>query len=168
MKIRLFLLLLGVGTTIITSTAQENSQNRTMPNRGKTMLSPEQKAKQMTEKMDSLLGLSEKQYKKIYKLNLKEADEQTKNRKEAMPRPDTDREKGAGDKRPPQGAMNEGPRGHRPPGGEGNRPPHKFGETQGEMKTKERSREKRNKKLRKILSKEQYKRWETELHNQRH
>lgn len=117
----------------------------------------------MTDRMDSLLNLSDKQYKKIYKLNLKEAGEQTGNRMEGGPRPDMAGGRDFGGGRPPQGETDGKQQGNRPPEGMGNRPPHDFGGGKpGNMKSSEKERGKREKKLRKILSSEQYERWEKE------
>lgn len=66
-----------------TATAQE--ANKGMPTRAerhyKPMpLSPEKSARHTTDRMDSLLDLTKKQYGKLYKLNLKWAREDAKNR----------------------------------------------------------------------------------------
>lgn len=50
--------------------------------------SPEQTARQTTQRMDSILHLTKKQYDKIYKLNLKWAREDLKNQSEAHPKGD--------------------------------------------------------------------------------
>ena len=69
---------------IITDTAAQTFEKRDFP---KEQLSPELTARKKTEQMDKLLQLSEKQFKKIFKLNLKEAksiDDQRKDRQGIM------------------------------------------------------------------------------------
>ena len=85
---------------------QERQQEKRLP---REVLNPEKVATQMTNQMNKLLQLTDKQYKKIYKLNLKEQKAFFK----AMQNSD--------DQRPPMG---EGPgmRGGRPPMG-GGQPP---------------------------------------------
>ena len=108
---------------------------------------PEKIATQMTDRMQESLQLTEKQYKKIYKLNLKEQKEHFK----AM--------QNSGEQRPPMGG----------PGmrGEGN-----FPDDMGErpMMNKEqnvediqkKAAEAKKKKIKKILTPEQYAKWQTE------
>lgn len=48
---------------------QERQQEKRLP---REVLNPEKVATQMTDQMNKLLQLTDKQYKKIYKLNLKE------------------------------------------------------------------------------------------------
>lgn len=128
---------------------------------------PAKIATRMTDKMNEALQLTEKQYKKIYKLNLKEAKEQV----EAM------QERRA--QRMPMGGP--GMQGRRPPmmGGE----PPMMGEggfpemagrrmrpqsEEAEEARKEaaekrkKAAEKKEKKLKKILTSEQYEKWQTE------
>ena len=85
---------------------ERQQQEKHLP---REVLNPEKVATQMTEQMNKLLQLTDKQYKKIYKLNLKEQKAFFK----AMQNSD--------DYRPPMG---EGPgmRGGRPPMG-GGQPP---------------------------------------------
>ena len=71
-----------------TVTAQEVDKD--MPGRQEkhykpVPLSPEKSARHTTDRMDSLLDLTKKQYDKLYKLNLKWAREDAEN-KTAMPR----------------------------------------------------------------------------------
>ena len=47
------------------SVQTENSEKKELPN-------PEKAARRMTDEMQKSLGLTDKQYKKVYKLNLKE------------------------------------------------------------------------------------------------
>ena len=118
---------------------------------------PEKIATQMTDRMQESLQLTEKQYKKIYKLNLKEQKEHFKLRRttSANGRP------GMRGGRPPMG-------GSEPPiMGEGN-----FPDDMGErpMMNKEqnvediqkKAAEAKKKKIKKILTPEQYAKWQTE------
>lgn len=128
---------------------KENTQEKEIPN-------PEKAARKRTDEMDKVLNLTEKQYKKIYKLNLKEEREKL----EAM----------IGSKdgnRPP---MRDG--GGRPPMMGGGQPPMMGGGGQPPMrdsssnseKMKEdmkKRAEKKMKKMRKILTSEQYDLWLT-------
>ena len=130
------------------------------------MPNPEKAAQRRTDEMDKMLDLTEKQYKKIYKLFLKEEKE----RVEALM------------ERHPGGMNGQPPMGGRPPRGEG-RPPMGggmppqgggfpgMGEDADEMTPEERMKahveeiqkeqEKREKKIRKILTDEQYEIWQT-------
>ncbi len=135
-------------------------------------ISPERKAQMLTERMDSLLGLDKKQYKKLYKINLKEARRQAENAESSPFRMGGHPGEGGG--RPPRGnGMGPGgPGGHGGPGG--GRPPHDFDGNHGspqhkrglspedmeKIKQKEaKEREKTEKKIKKILTSEQYERW---------
>lgn len=112
---------------------KENTQKKEIPN-------PEKTACRRTDEMDKVLNLTEKQYKKIYKLNLKEEREKL----EVLI--------GRGGK-----DMN------RPPMREGGRPP-MMTPPAGDDKMKEEMQEraeKKIKKLRKILTDEQYDLWLT-------
>ena len=110
---------------------------------------PEKIATQMTDRMQESLQLTEKQYKKIYKLNLKEQKEHFK----AM--------QNSGEQRPPMGGS------ETPIMGEGN-----FPDDMGErpMMNKEqnvediqkKAAEAKKKKIKKILTPEQYAKWQTE------
>ena len=86
---------------IITDIAAQTFEKRGFP---QERLSPELTARKKTEQMDKLLQLSEKQFKKIFKLNLKEAksiDVQRKNRQGIMPPPMPDRNQDKFPDRPP-------------------------------------------------------------------
>lgn len=112
---------------------KENTQKKEIPN-------PEKTARRRTDEMDKVLNLTEKQYKKIYKLNLKEEREKL----EVLI--------GRGGK-----DMN------RPPMREGGRLP-MMTPPAGDDKMKEEMQEraeKKIKKLRKILTDEQYDLWLT-------
>ena len=98
---------------------QEKVQKKEVPN-------PEKAAQRRTDEMDKALNLTEKQYKKIYKLFLKEEKEKV----EAMMQ--------------------------RHPGGMS--PEERMKEHAEKMQTEQ---EKREKKIRKILTEEQYATWQT-------
>ena len=98
----------------------------------KEIPNPEKAAQKLTDEMDELLQLTEKQYKKIYKLNLKEEKEKI----ERMTGKNSF--EGGHPPMPPMGGM--------PP--QGGFPP------MNGMRI-----EKRNKKLKKILTDEQYEKW---------
>ena len=130
----------------------------------KVIMSPEKIATQITDRMKESLQLTDKQYKKIYKLNLKEQRELAK----AM--------NGSGQARPPMGE------GRRPPMGgpmDGGEPPMRGegafqgrrngqgvtprGEQSEESREKmEKARKKKEKKIKKILNTEQYEKWKAE------
>lgn len=138
---------------------QEKMQKKEVPN-------PEKAAQRRTDEMDKALNLTEKQYKKIYKLFLKEEKEKV----EAMMQ------------RHPGGMDGQHPMGGSPPMG-GGRPPMGggmppqgggfpgMGEFPEGMSPEERMKEhaekmqkeqeKREKKIRKILTEEQYAIWQT-------
>lgn len=125
-------------------------------------LSPEQSARHTADRMDSLLKLTEKQYDKLYKLNLKWAREEMKN-KAAAPRmdgrPDGAPGFGGGMGQGFGGGMGQGPRGNRPPAGMDRRPPRDFGPMPDDREEMETLRRRREKQLKKILTGEQYARW---------
>lgn len=152
----------------------QNSAGKYPEQRYKPMfVSPERQAQQITAKMDSLLNLSEKQYKKLYKLHLKEAQQQMEN--------------GLADGRPPMGSRPDrgpgahpgggnfpmrgggmGPGGH-PRGGFGQQPPVQLQDASDAVKTleeqrakEEKRKQKMEKKIRKILTEEQYACWQEE------
>ena len=136
---------------------QEEVQKKEVPN-------PEKAAQRRTDEMDKALNLTEKQYKKIYKLFLKEEKEKV----EAMMQ------------RHPGGMDGQHPMGGRPPMGGGRPPmgggmppqgggfpgmggapegmnPEELMKEHAEKMQKE--QEKREKKIRKILTEEQYATW---------
>jgi len=129
-------------------------------------LSPEKSARHTTDRMDSLLNLTRKQYDKLYKLNLKWAREDAEDR---TPAP---RMGGRPEGAPDFGGPGQGPRGHRPPEGmAGRRAPHDFGPSPDDRESMEKQRaklekrhKKRGKKLKKILTDEQYARWTEQRH----
>lgn len=128
-------------------------------------LSPEKSARHATDRMDSLLNLTEKQYDKLYKLNLKWAREDAENRKAAP------RMGGRSEGVPNFGERYMGPYGNRPPEGMDRRPPRDFvpssggrGEMEKQRRKLEKQRKKREKKLKKVLTDKQYAHWMEERH----
>lgn len=139
-------------------------------------ISPEVKAQKLTEQMDSLLGLDKKQFKKLYKLNLKEARRQAENPMGSAPSnmaPPPRQGHPGGGGRPPRGNG-------MAPGGPSDMPPHGFGggpdgprpdnaptpeEIEKLQKEEAKQREKTDKQIRKILTAEQYERWQNSRHN---
>lgn len=130
---------------------QEAVQKKEVPN-------PEKAAQRRTDEMDKMLDLTEKQYKKIYKLFLKEEKEKVEVLME----------------RHPEGMNGQPPMGGRPPMGGGMPPrgggfPRMGGDTddmtpEERMKARgeeiQKEQEKREKKIRKILTDEQYEIWQ--------
>ena len=110
---------------------------------------PEKIATQMTDRMQESLQLTEKQYKKIYKLNLKEQKEHFK----AM--------QNSGEQRPPMGGsepliMGEG----NFPDDMGERP--MMNKEQNVEDIQKKAAEAKKKKIKKIPTPEQYAKWQTE------
>lgn len=151
-------------TASATTVADEPQQEKQTP--VKEIPNPEKTARRLTDEMDKVLNLTEKQYKKIYKLNLKEEREKL----EALI--------GRGDKeagRPPMMGGGRPPMmdgggqppmmgGGQPPmmGGRGGHPMMRPSGDHEKMKEDiEKRAEKKMKKLRKILSDEQYDLWLT-------
>lgn len=151
-------------TASATTVADEPQQEKQAP--AKEIPNPEKAARKRTDEMDKVLNLTEKQYKKIYKLNLKEEREKL----EALI--------GRGDKeagRPPMMGGGRPPMmdgggqppmmgGGQPPmmGGRGGHPMMRPSGDHEKMKEDiEKRAEKKMKKLRKILSDEQYDLWLT-------
>lgn len=151
-------------TASATTVADEPQQEKQAP--AKEIPNPEKAARKRTDEMDKVLNLTEKQYKKIYKLNLKEEREKL----EALI--------GRGDKeagRPPMMGGGRPPMmdgggqppmmgGGQPPmmGGRGGHPMMRPSGDHEKMKEDiEKRAEKKMKKLRKILNDEQYDLWLT-------
>ena len=138
---------------------QEKVQKKEVPN-------PEKAAQRRTDEMDKALNLTEKQYKKIYKLFLKEEKEKV----EAM----MQRHPGGMNGQPPMGGKHPMGGGRPPMGGgmppqgggfpgmggfpEGMSPEERMKEHAEKM---QKEQEKREKKIRKILTEEQYATWQT-------
>lgn len=119
---------------------------------------PEKIAQRETDRLKDVLNLTEKQYKKVYKLLLKEQRELFEQR---MQRPSMPGEGGPGrGMRPPHeggmppmgGGMMPGEGGmHRPPMGAGSKPE--------KVEDMQKRVEKKNKKMKKILNESQYDQW---------
>lgn len=131
---------------------QEKVQKKEVPN-------PEKAAQRRTDEMDKALNLTEKQYKKIYKLFLKEEKEKVEAMMQRHPGGMNGQPPMAG--RPPMGG------GMPPQGGgfpgmggfpEGMSPEERMKEHAEKM---QKEQEKREKKIRKILTEEQYAIWQT-------
>lgn len=135
------------GGTITAQEADKNMPAQLEKHYKPMPLSPEKSARQTTDRMDSLLNLTKKQYDKLYKLNLKWAREDAEN-KTAAPRMG----------RRPEGAPDFGEAGGFGQGPHGNRPPRDFAPS-GDREKIEKQRKKREKKLKKVLTDEQYARW---------
>lgn len=132
----------------------------------KDIPSPERNARLITEAMQNRLGLTEKQYKKVYKIQLAEQKTIFKYK----PTPQRGIEKGLGEM-PPQGHRMEGGRPHRGGGFEGmggGRPPMSpremdWGDDRPDpekiAKNLTKAAQKRDKKLKKVLDKGQYEQW---------
>ncbi len=123
----------------------------------KEIPNPEKSAKRITEEMAKELNLTEKQYKKVYKLILKEQKSLIENRMGQMRPPMMPGNPGEGEmpmmgqpgERPPMGMGSEGMSHPKPP---------RMDEDMA--KELEKARQKKEKKLKKILTDEQYTRWQ--------
>lgn len=131
---------------------QEKVQKKEVPN-------PEKAAQRRTDEMDKVLNLTEKQYKKIYKLFLKEEKEKVENMMQ--------RHSGGMNGQPPMGGRPPMGGGMPPQGGgfpgmggapEGMNPEELMKEHAEKM---QKEQEKREKKIRKILTEEHYATWQT-------
>ena len=130
---------------------------------------PAQIAQEQTDQLNELVGLTDKQYKKIYKFNKKQAQERQDAMADMMPqgRPDGfpgGMGPGMGGGRPERPPMGQGrPDGMGPGGPGGPRGDGQFrrGPRNEEMqKLMEEQKEKRVKQYRKILTEEQFQKWE--------
>lgn len=159
MKKMVFVGLLLAGTIALSATAQTPDREMRRERAPHQQVKPETTAQLKTDKMKSELGLTDKQYKKLYKLNLQEAQEQ-----QAMQprRPRGERPAGA---MRPQG---DGPRGDRGMfGAEGPARPPREGMNPGAFDQErlspeqvKKNIEKREKKIKKILGEEKYAQWQ--------
>ena len=154
--------LIGLAACLISCTslavAQENPEPQERQQHEQRLprevLNPEKIATQMTDQMQESLQLTEKQYKKIYKLNLKEQKEHFK----AM--------QNSGEQRPPMGGPGMG--GGEPPmmgeggfpGGMGERP--MMNKEQDSADAQKKAAETKEKKIKKILTTEQYEKWQAQ------
>ena len=117
---------------------------------------PEKIARKETDRLKAALELTDKQYKKVYKLLLKEQREVLENR---MPRPPMmGGEGGWGTPPPPGGGMPPmGMGGGRPEGMP--RPPMRGAPKPESAEDMQKRIEKKNKKMKKILTESQYDKW---------
>lgn len=117
---------------------------------------PEKIAQKETDRLKKELGLTDKQYKKVYKLLLKEQRELFEER---MPVPGTEGP-GRGPRPPREGGMPP-MGGGMMPGGEGgmHRPPVGAGPKAEKAEDMQKRIEKKNKKMKKILNESQYDQW---------
>ena len=175
------MLLLGCSTVAIAQETEAGNRQETQSEEHyKPMpVSPEKQARRITNRMKSLLGLTEKQYDKLYALHLKEARQQAEKNMPGGPRMNERHGGGPGGRpgfggNPPSGGHGMGPggNGNRPPKGFGQRSPHDFPassdvvkEMEKQRKKEEKQRKKTEKKIRKILTDEQYARWRKEQMN---
>lgn len=157
MKKMLFTGLLLAGTITFSATAQPPDREMRRDRAPRQQVKPETTAQIKTDKMKAELGLSDKQYKKLYKINLKEAQEL-----QAM------QPRGPRGERPANGMRPEGPRGERGMiGAEGPaRPPREgmgpgaFGQERLSPEQLKKNAEKREKKVKKILGEEKFAQWQ--------
>lgn len=175
------MLLLGCSTVAIAQeTGASNRQEMQSEVHYKPVpISPEKQARRTTDRMKSLLGLTEKQYDKLYALHLKEVRLQAEKNMPTDPRMNERHGRGPGGR--PGFGGNPPSEGHgMGPGGNGNRPPEGFKqwpphdspdspntmkEMEKQRKKEEKQRKKTEKKIRKILTDEQYARWQEERMN---
>ncbi len=124
--------------------------------------SPEKIARKMTDDMNKELQLTEEQYNKLYDLYLKDQKEQLSNRQSGMRNtPPPPGGGGGGMGRPPMGGGRPPMGGGHPPMMDGRRPegPPPTDAESAEKQQKE--LKKREKKMRKILTEEQFEKWQT-------
>ena len=159
MKLNMKPVLLCIGLSMLALQAQaqelpeaapapESRAYREVPN-------PEKAARKETDRLKSALNLTDKQYKKVYKLLLKEQRELLENRMQRPPLMDGEGGRGP---RPPHGGgmLPMGMGGGRPEGM--HRPP--MGAPKPESADDLQKRiEKKNKKMKKILTETQYDQW---------
>lgn len=158
--------LLGTAVALLTLQVQaqtagesEKPEKKELP---REIPSPDKEAKRETDRLKNALNLTDKQYKKVYKLVLKEQRERFEQRMEHRP-PMGERPEG-GMRSPHEGGMP--PAGDRHPEGApmgmNRRPmPEGFSEKSPEdlKKEMEKKLKKKNKKMKKILSEQQYDKW---------
>ena len=152
---KLILVLAATCLSLTQATAQE-ARPDSMPTHGRhsaQVPDPEQAAKLETDRLRKELQLTDKQYKKIYKLNLKEQKERLENFP-PMPR-------GRGNFMPPRDGMQPPmmPEGDfsRPSGQA--RPPMPAQDAEERAEELKKKQEKREKKMKKILTEEQFAKW---------
>ncbi len=165
----LFVGLLGAGVGALaqdqpTAATDQKKLPREVP-------SPEKNARRMTDEMKRELKLTDKQYEKLYDLHLKEEKERfsaMQGQQQTGQRPPREGGPGGGG-RPPMGGGQPPMGGGGRPGGGGQPPAGGFGQGESPRAPKDaptdEERQKamaaRDKKIKKILTPEQYEKWET-------
>lgn len=163
-----------------TAAAQPQGQGPQGPDKGQfppkfEQRDPEQVAKEQTDRLDELVSLTPKQYKKIFKFNKKMEKQRQSELENMMPQGRPEGFQGGrpdfGGERPPMGqgrpgGMGPGGPGGMGPGGQGGRPPRGDGQFRGPRNEEmeefmEKQNEKRDKEYSKILTPEQYQRWKS-------
>ena len=149
------------GGTVAAQEAGKHVPDRPETRYNPVFFSPEKSARHITDRMDSLLNLTNKQYDKLYKLNLKWAREDAE-RKTGAPRMED---------RPGRmpnfggtGGFGQRPHGNRPPESIG-RGPHRDFAPSNDREMLANRHKRREKKLKKVLTGEQYVRWVEERHS---
>ena len=153
---RLWLLAVCLLCGLVCTQAQEQEKKQ-LP---REVPSPEKAARKMTDRMKEELQLTDKQYDKLYKLNLKEQQEHfaTMTERGNGQRPLMGSRPGRGGARPPMdGGMGPGMGGGRPPmGAPGERPVME----KDNVEKMQKAAAKKEKKIKKILTAEQYAKWQ--------
>lgn len=143
-----------IGTFTASAETSVVCQNQVPQNNQKELPNPEKAARRQTNKMKETLNLTDKQYKQIYKLNLKEEKAKVEKRTNQNMPP-----------MPPMGQMGNGGNGMTPPMG----PPPMDGDRMMEggmskpqpTENMQKQMEQKEKKFKKILTNEQYEKWKT-------
>lgn len=138
---RLWLLAVCLLCGLVCTQAQEQEKKQ-LP---REVPSPEKAARKMTDRMKEELQLTDKQYDKLYKLNLKEQQEHfaTMTERGNGQRPSMGGRPGMGGGRPPMGAPGERP-----------------AMEKDNVEKMQKAAAKKEKKIRKILTTEQYAKWQ--------
>lgn len=131
--------------------AKKQELTREVPN-------PEKIAQKETDRLKKELGLSDKQYKKVYKLLLKEQRELFEQLMQRPPMMPGDRP-GRGMRPPHEGGMPPMAEGRMPGEGGMHRPPMGAGPGAEKAEDMQKRIEKKNKKMKKILNESQYDKW---------
>lgn len=155
-------IILGTAVALLTLQVQAQTSGEPEKPEKREIPSPDKEAKRETDRLKNALNLTDKQYKKVYKLVLKEQRERFEKRMEHRP------PMGEG----PEGGMRPPHEGGMPPAGDrrpegapmgvNRRPmPEGFSEKSPEelKKEMEKKLKKKNKKMKKILSEQQYDKW---------
>lgn len=140
-RIVLIAMLSFISVNLMAQDSTDKTEKREAP-------TPEKMAKQFTDEMQTVVGLNEKQYNQIYKLNLKEIEANSNKIQMPMGGP-------SGMPPPPMGGNFEG--GGGPGGGPGDMDENSAEDVAAAQK---KALDKKNKKLKKILTDEQFTKWE--------